>query len=175
MGDVLKLIVGKGAPILAGCLGFFRPMDAASIVGGVLTVGGAVGYLKPIPRTSSELSLQPLENNLLQALLLFNSPYHALTSISVAKFFGIPFADSTNTLFVPEIGGRNTAAGITALTLAFLEERRALGVLMAGWTLAGWSDIEILMATKGSENVFVHARNIVILVIISWRLLTTTI
>jgi len=142
MGDVLKLIVGKGAPILAGCLGFFRPMDAASIVGGVLTVGGAVGYLKPIP---------------------------------LAKFFGIPFADSTNTLFVPEIGGRNTAAGITALTLAFLEERRALGVLMAGWTLAGWSDIEILMATKGSENVFVHARNIVILVIISWRLLTTTI
>ena len=132
-------------------------------------------YLKPIPRMSSDSSPQLPENLLLQALVLSNSPYHVLTSHSVAKFFGVPFADSTNTLFIPEIGGCDTAAGITALTLALLEERRALGVLMAVWTLAGWSVIGILMATNGSENVFVHARNIAVLVVISYKLLTPTI
>lgn len=90
----------------------------------------------------------------------------------VAKFFGIPFADANNTLFVPGIGGRNTAAGLATLALCFLQEKRAVGVLLGCWTLVGFSDIGILMATPGSENVFVHARNIVVLMIISYRLLT---
>ncbi|KAK0123871.1 hypothetical protein ONS95_008864 [Cadophora gregata] len=178
MGDVLQLVVGNGAPILAGCLGYFRPMDAAKIVGGVLTIGGAVGYLYPIPRKSFQA---PILSSLLSTLhfLLLHAESEfvteTLTSHPVARFFGIPFANSTNTHFVPGIGGRNTAAGITALTLAFLEERRALGVQLAVWTLAGWADIGILMSTKGSENVFVHTRNIIVLMVISWRLLTTDI
>ncbi|KAH7388898.1 hypothetical protein BKA64DRAFT_124460 [Cadophora sp. MPI-SDFR-AT-0126] len=142
MGDILKLVVGSGAPILAGCLAFFRPMDAAKTVGSVLVMGGAVAYLSPI---------------------------------HFANFFGIPFADTTNTLFVPGIGGRMAATGITTLTLALLEERRAVGVLMGSWTVAGCSDIGLLMATKGSENVLEHARNTAVLMLISWRLLTTTI
>lgn len=89
----------------------------------------------------------------------------------VAKYFGIPFADATNTLFVLGIGGRNAAAGLTTLILCYLQEKRALGVLLGFWTLAGYADIGILMATPGSENVFVHARNIVVLSIVSWRLL----
>lgn len=78
-----------------------------------------------------------------------------------------------NTMFVPGIGGRNAAAGLTTLVLCFLEERRALGVLLGFWTLAGYADIGILVATPGSENVFVHGRNIVVLTIVSLRLLTS--
>ncbi|PVH72308.1 hypothetical protein DL98DRAFT_596088 [Cadophora sp. DSE1049] len=109
MGDVLQLVVGNGAPILAGCLGFFRPMDAAKTLGSVLTIGGAMAYLSPIP---------------------------------FAKFFGIPFADTTNTLFVPGLGGRMAATGITTLILALLEERRALEVvddddLVMGFVMRG--------------------------------------
>ena len=72
------------------------------------------------------------------------------------------------------------AAGLTTLTLSFQGNgqgraegiRKALGTLIAFWTLAGFSDTWILMQTPGSENVFVHVRNIVVLMIISWRLLT---
>jgi hypothetical protein len=91
----------------------------------------------------------------------------------VARVFGIPFADANNTPFVPGIGGRNAAAGLTTLVLGWLGVRRALGVLLAFWTLAGFSDIGILMATSGSENIFVHARNIVVLAITSFCLLMT--
>lgn len=91
--------------------------------------------------------------------------------LTVAKLFGIPFADSKNTLFVPGIGGRNFAFGLSLLTLTYLEEKRALGVLFGCWIMAGLSDIGILMATEGSNNMFVHARNCGVLSLISYGLL----
>lgn len=53
-------------------------------------------------------------------------------------------------------------------------QRRALGIVVGCWTLAGFSDCGILLATEGSENMFVHVRNIVVLMLISWRLLTSS-
>jgi len=76
-------------------------------------------------------------------------------------------------MFVPAIGGRNLAAGLTISTLAYLEEKRAIGVLIAFWTLVGWADIAVLWSWRkeGSENIFVHARNIAVLTGIAWGLL----
>lgn len=83
----------------------------------------------------------------------------------------MPFADANNTLFVPALGGRNAAIGIATLVLYFLGERRAMGVLLGVYTLAGFSDIGLLLATPGSENLSEHVKNIAILLIISFGLL----
>ena len=124
----------------------------------MLSAAGTYGYLNPIP---CAVFLAPLICTLKPLLIL-----------TVAKLFGIPFADSKNALFVPGIGGRNFACGLSILTLAYLEEKRALGVLVGCWTMAGLSDIGILAATEGSNNMFVHARNCVVLLLISYGLLT---
>lgn len=99
----------------------------------------------------------------------------------VGRLFGIPFSDKTNTLFVPGIAGRNLAAGVTTLILTYLAQttpeeeakgtKRALGVLMALWTLAGYSDCWILYQTSGSDNIGTHAFNIAVLSVTAFSLL----
>jgi hypothetical protein len=97
----------------------------------------------------------------------------------VGVVFGIPFADNSNTLFAPGIGGRNMAAGITSLSLALLGQqktqqgeayRKALAIFLATWTLAGFSDSWILINTEGSNNLFTHVFNIGVLTVIASRL-----
>ena len=85
--------------------------------------------------------------------------------------YGIPFADANNTLFVPGLGGRNAAIGIATLVLRYLDERWSMGILLGVYTLAGFSDIGLLLSTPGSENLGEHVRNVSILLIISFRLL----
>ena len=49
---------------------------------------------------------------------------------------------------------------------------KALGVFLGCWTLAGFSDTGILLATPGSEKALEHMRNVAVLTVVSWRLLT---
>ena len=138
IGDFTKQAIGNGTPIAAGVLGYSRPLlgvypalissgnersltlfEAARLVGVVLTAGGTYGYFAP---TDS------------------------------AKVFGIPFADTTTSLSLPGIGGRNAAAGLAPVTLTVLAAgqhtgdqaatayEKALEVLLACWTLPGFSD-----------------------------------
>lgn len=97
---------------------------------------------------------------------------------AVGRLFGIPFADSLNTLFVPGIAGRNLAAGLTTLALTYFAQakqeagsRRALGIFMVAWTLAGYSDCWILYNTPGSDNMGTHAFNIAVLTVTAFSLL----
>ncbi|KAJ7182408.1 hypothetical protein C8R43DRAFT_5152 [Mycena crocata] len=66
-------------------LSFFRPFEAARLVGGVLTFGGTFGILQPL---------------------------------QLAHAFGIKWADAKSSVFVPGIGARNLAAGLTVSILA---------------------------------------------------------
>ena len=52
-------------------------------------------------------------------------------------------------------------------------KRQALGIIFGCWTMAGFSDCGILASTEGSNNMLVHVRNIVFLMLISWRLLSS--
>lgn len=99
----------------------------------------------------------------------------------MAKFFGIPFATTTNSLFVPALAGRNLAAGLSTLTISVLADRStgaahaayktALGALLLFWTLAGYADSYILLTTEGSENLGTHVGNIGILTVTGVSLL----
>lgn len=96
-------------------------------------------------------------------------------TVTVGRLFGLPFSNPTNTLFVPGIGGRNLAAGLTTLGLTYFAQttqgaeaqgtRRALGVFLATWTLAGFADCWILYNTAESENMGTHAFNIGVLTV----------
>jgi hypothetical protein len=154
MGAVTRFL-GNAGPIAAGILAFYDPFSAARLAGGIFIFAGVIGYCYPVPCKPS-----------------FACPNSKLT-YTVAHSFGIPFASNSNTMFVPAIGGRNLAAGLTISTLAYLEDKRAIGILIAFWTLAGWADIGVLWAWRkqGSENIFVHARNIAVLMGIAWALL----
>lgn len=52
----------------------------------------------------------------------------------------------------PAAAGRNISAGLAVLALAFDGQRRALGILITCWSLAGVADISILVRYPGSEN-----------------------
>ncbi|KAG4418947.1 hypothetical protein IFR04_007894 [Cadophora malorum] len=104
-------------------------------------------------------------------LLIGGGVFAILSPIELGLHYGIPFADANNTLFVPGLGGRNAAIGIATLVLRYLDERRSMGILLGVYTLAGFSDIGLLLSTPGSENLGEHVRNVSILLIISFRLL----
>lgn len=52
----------------------------------------------------------------------------------------------------PAAAGRNIAAGLAVLTLAFDGQSRALGILLMCWSFVGLADISVLVSHPGSEN-----------------------
>ncbi|KAL4969600.1 DUF4267 domain-containing protein [Aspergillus stella-maris] len=88
-----------------------------------------------------------------------------LDPVRLAIAFGIPSPPPPQTLtFLPSGCGRNLAAGIFVWTLTILRERKVLGIFLLCWTMAGISDVKILLEYPGGRNVGVHVRNICILV-----------
>lgn len=73
--------------------------------------------------------------------------------------------------FYRALQGRNGAVGITTLVLSFAGQRKALGVLLLCWTLAGIADTHILFEVPGGDNWVTHVVNIGTLTIESTALL----
>ncbi|KAI1250960.1 hypothetical protein MGN70_008021 [Eutypa lata] len=73
-----------------------------------------------------------------------------------AKVFGLANPTPREAELGRGLGGRNAAVGLAVLALSLTEQRRAVSILFASWTIVGLTDIAICLRPSGNRNVTHH-------------------
>ncbi|KAL2204421.1 hypothetical protein CC79DRAFT_1372427 [Sarocladium strictum] len=86
--------------------------------------------------------------------------YGVLQPLSMARAFGLVDPTPESVIFYPGLAGRNLATGVAIWWLKYLDQRRALGVLIICLLFNGSSDTYLLLKHWGEiDSVALHLFN----------------
>nr|POE70854.1 hypothetical protein CFP56_74306 [Quercus suber] len=91
---------------------------------------------------------------------------NAMTLAMGLRGYGLPTATPENALVFPSATGRNLGAGFFVLTMAFMGERKVLGVFITCWAWAGVADCKILLQHPEGQNRVKHLINTIVVLIL---------
>jgi len=76
-----------------------------------------------------------------------------------AHFFGLRDTTGREATFFPPLAGRNLSLGFAVFAYIATGERRALGILLASFSVAGVTDLFLVASTPGvaGTKVLLHA------------------
>lgn len=89
-----------------------------------------------------------------------------LNPIHMGQLFGVKEVSNEMAVFVPAFGGRTLAAGVALWWMILAGNRRAIGIFMTSWAIAGITDTYLLLSYKGEvDSVWIHIMNTCILLV----------
>ncbi|KAK7211033.1 hypothetical protein V2G26_018211 [Clonostachys chloroleuca] len=89
-----------------------------------------------------------------------------LNPTHMGQLFGVKDVSNEMAVFIPAFGGRTLAAGVALWWMILAGHRRAIGIFMTSWAIAGIADTYLLLSYKGEvDSVWIHIMNTCILLV----------
>lgn len=90
-------------------------------------------------------------------LLIGSGVYGLMSPEDMAKVFGVVDVNRDIAVFYPAASGRTLAAGLAVWWLTLAGQRKALGIFLICWVLAGAADTYLLLSHYDEvDSVWVH-------------------